>query len=283
MRRLLSILMLFSILVAICTPSFAFDMQEHDKCLESVLFGMDGVPAESKESVKMLEYASYLALDQCNGNGEDKLTYLKNCGVPKLPVSINQIDFRGNSFHRRFTHRGWNYLYSGDSAKANWPVRKVILCSTTDKVFDFGVSEELKGGFCNQCDSFSALVYYTHILGDILSDKSPKGFTEQIPFARAHADENTPDLFYELRPHLEILFHETGETRSRVYQGLMNKFDKLARQARGLEATTGGVNTQEKIMEQKEYEQELMDTLKAYVPRLLRRTDFFEKAFYRDA
>ena len=32
--------------------------------------------------------------------------------------------------------------------------------------------------------------------------------------------------------------------------------------------------------QQKEYEKALMDLLIAYVPRLLKRTDFFAKAFY---
>ncbi len=280
MKRLLAILLIIAIFAAFLIPAFAFDRDEHDEYLEKVLFILGDVPVGGKEKVEMLECASYLTLDQYNGTGIEDLDYLKSHGVSSLPKSIDDIDFSGNSLHRRYTHQGWNYIYSGEKDKANWPVRKDILRSTTNQVFDFGVTNEITGRFCAQCDSFSALVYYVHILGDMIHDETPKGSSEQLPFARAHADENTPDIFFELRPHLETLFKDTADSRSNTYHGLMTKFNVLARKARSLEATTGGVNTQEKIAQQKEYENDLMDLLIAYVPRLLRYTEFFAKAFY---
>lgn len=280
MKRLIGFLLIIALLTTFLIPSFAFERDEHDKYLEKVLFKSGPVPAGGNDKVKMLECASYLMLDQCNGNGEIDLEYLKTHGVSNLPKSIGEIDFSGNQLHRRYTHQGWNYTYTGEKDKANWPVRKDIQRSTTNQVFDFGMTNEIAGRFCAQCDSFSALVYYVHILGDMIHDEKPKGSSEQLPFARHNADENTPDIFFELQPHMETLFNDTADSRRYTYNGFMRKYDVLARKARFLEETSGGVNTQEEITQQKEYEKALMDLLVAYVPRLLKRTDFFAKAFY---
>ena len=280
MKQILGFALVVVVLLALLCPAYAFDRGEHDEYLEKVLFILGEVPEGGKDKMEMLESASYLTLDQYNGKGADDLDYLRSQGVSSLPKSISDIDFTGNSLHRRYTHQGWDYTYSGEKDKANWPARKDILRSTTNKVFDFGVTNEIAGRYCDQCDSFSALVYYVHILGDQIHDNAPKGSSEQLPLARAHADENTPDIFYELRPHLETLFSDITGSRANTYNGLMTKLDVLARKARSLDATTGGINTDEKVAQLNAYETELMDLLISYVPRLLRHTEFFKNAFY---
>ncbi len=91
----------------------------------------------------MLEYASYLAIDQSGGNGEEKLNFLKSKKARHLP-KLAEFDLTGIFYgnHRNYTHRGWDYAYpvpkDESQDKANWPARKNILRSTVNKVCDFG-------------------------------------------------------------------------------------------------------------------------------------------------
>lgn len=281
MKRFVLCLILLALLGVLFLPAIAFDRDDHDKYLEKVLFIHGEVPASAQQKLDMLESASYLAVDQYNGKGKEDLDYLRTSGVSGLPKSISEIDFSANAYHRRYTHQGWNYTYSGEKDKANWPVRKEILLSTANKVCEFGIVNEIGGRYCDQCDSFCALIYYVHILGDQIHDENLKGSSEQLPFARANASESNPDLFFELKPHLEKLFEEVRETRKYTYNGMLVKYNVLEKKARTLAGTVGGINTEEDRVLLNDYENELMDLLTSYVPRLLKYTSFFGNTFYK--
>ncbi len=47
-----------------------------------------------------------------------------------------------------------------------------------------------------------------------------------------------------------------------------------------LAGTIGGINTEEDLSLLNDYENELMDLLTSYVPRLLKHSSFFRNAFY---
>ena len=140
MKRIICCVLLITVLLSTMTPAYAHDAAEHNLHLESVLFGpvnaVNAMSPEAQNALKALEYASYLAIDQYNGDGTIELTFLKSTyHVPGLPANIKAIDFRGNEYHRKFTHYGWDHQYYDD--RANWAVRKDILLATTEKVFDF--------------------------------------------------------------------------------------------------------------------------------------------------
>ena len=142
--------------------------------------------------------------------------------MQNLPASVSEIALPGGPQHRQYTHRGWNdqinYLFDEDQ-KERWLKRKEVLRNTVYKVFDYNQQpfwlswlpffhdekSEMK------YDSFCALVYYVHILGDYLEDSNYQQFNgntngRKVAFARSHADEENIDLFFELQIHLSKLF-----------------------------------------------------------------------------
>jgi hypothetical protein len=77
--------------------------------------------------------------------------------IKNLPAA-EQIDFTGNQYHQRATHWGWDF--TNYTNQLLWETRKQLLLSTLDEVFAFQETGTIKR------DSFGALLYYTHILGD---------------------------------------------------------------------------------------------------------------------
>lgn len=232
---------------------------------------------DAKNAIEALKCASFLALDQFNGDGIKELETLNAYKVKNLPASITEIDFKSNSKHRSFTHKGWDALYADD--RAHWPLRKEILLATTEKIFNFqwAASEWIGIEYNQKCDSFAALVYYVHVLGDHEARKSAKIDDVMMAFARPHADRNNPDMFSELKYHLSILFKD--QKSSRKYTSLMSELDEIAADARDLETRTDGVYSEDDFQEFKDLVDQLFETLERYVPKLLAKEDFFKKVF----
>lgn len=286
-RRLFTAAIATVVLISFTLQAFGFGADKHDAYLEKVLFGNGNYAASQtqdiKDKIRMLEYASYLTLDQVRDLGQDKLDFLKQQKVKRLPkLDTFQLTgiFYGN--HRNYTHRGWDYVYpipkEDSHDKANWPLRKKLLCSTVNKVFDFGFFNERGESYCDQCNSFSALVYYVHVLGDHMSADSYKIRDLTIPFARAHGSDTNPDVFSELEKHFKILFSD--QKNSFTYMSLKQEMDVLAEEARTLAGSTGGINTDEKFQQYQNYEEKLMNVLINYVPLLLKNEAFFKNEFY---
>lgn len=79
-------------------PLFSFAASVHDDYMAKVLFGNRAGVHKRSEKTKALEYASYLAIDQFNGKGEEKLSYLRDkTKVRGLPARISAFDFSYNS------------------------------------------------------------------------------------------------------------------------------------------------------------------------------------------
>ena len=281
MKKIILFVLTVVILLEMPLLAFAHNKDVHNQQLELVLFGQKNSPRlstiKAQKALLALESASYLALDQFNGNGTEQLDILKAYKVKDLPEDISDIDFAGNFKHRTYTHRGWNYKYPDD--KANWVVRKQILLATTEKVFNFQwfASEWIGIGYTEKCESLAALVYYVHVLGDHEARTGYKIEELMIPFARPHANAKNPDIFFELKYHLSILFKDQKGTRK--YTSLMQEIDRIAGEARSLEGTTGGINTQEKFEEMHGLIEELIERLEDYVPRLLAKEDYFKNVF----
>jgi hypothetical protein len=85
-------IVLFSLLAN--APLFSFAASVHDGHMAKVLFGNRAGVHKRSEKIKALEYASYLAIDQFNGKGEEKLSYLRDkTKVRGLPARISAFEF----------------------------------------------------------------------------------------------------------------------------------------------------------------------------------------------
>jgi len=282
MKRIVCCVLLIAVLLSTEIPAYAYDAAEHNLHLESVLFGpnkaVTTLSPKAQNALKALEYASYLALDQYNGKGNTELTYLKSTyHVPGLPRNIDAINFRGNEYHRKFTHYGWDHQYDDD--RANWAIRKNILLATTEKVFDFqmfsGKILWLDVGYAQKCNSFAALLYYVHVLGDHEALESYKNIA-MMQLAQPHPDQS-PDIYSELKHHLQVLFADQASTHK--YEAFMQELDTQAETARRLAASTGGINTDAKFAEYKAQVDALLTLLQDYVWQMLKEEKFFTDVF----
>ena len=253
------------------SDAFAFERKEHDKYMVEVLF-KNFLETENKPSIQdeieALESASYLAIDQFNGNGQKDLDNLIAYGVKNLP-SLDDIDYSASGkTHRSNTHRGWDYVYGG-LASDRWNLRKQILLDTADTIFDFQGNEKQK-------DSFCATIYYIHILGDLLDDESWKIQNGLIMDPGGRIDK--ADIIDELLKHFKVLFADQKHTFKYLFLTIAmerynTKFSKLVN-------SDGGINTDEKFELRQEYVNGLMKLLTMYLPEMLKEEQFFYDVFY---
>lgn len=277
--------------------AFAFSAAEHNKIIEAALFGredyrasVEGTPAG--DAVAALESAVYMCLDQYNRKGEDQLETLRRYGVSGLPGSICDIDFEGNSTHRRYTHQGWNYTYSGKQDKGqNWPLRKTILVNTVKKVFGMDDLWDVIPSLWDASgeewvDAFAAMLYYLHVLGDQIErlekdvDSGKVGEDENaIKFVRSHPDaDKNPDITTEMETALRtVLAEREGDF---MYEALFDDLGVAAYRARKIASSTGGFNTVEKVAELLKLERdEYLGGLKDRLPDLLKKVERFRAVF----
>ena len=289
-RQWLSLLLVMVLVLQMPISAFASDRSVHSKQLEDIIFGRENYyasqPLNQKKAIEALECAAYLCPDQFNGSGANELIILKEYGVPGLPESVDVIDFKSNYSHRKYTHMGWVPVMHPEQGQ--WDIRKEILLSTVNKVFDFGAFTDvnifgLKLAYTQQCDAFSALLYYIHILGDLVVLKDYAQYKKEgsyvLQLAQPHADANTPDILWDLMTtYLPNLFSPAVK-ESDDYKALMRRAESLARDARSLVGKTGGINDEDRFTEYKGYAMEFMKILKEYIPGLLKQETFFTSVF----
>ncbi len=281
MKRFLSALLIIVLVTGTISVGYAYGFDKHSAMLNTILFGSEivSLTAKQEELLSDLQCAVYLALDQYNGHGADELTNLiKKYRADRLPSTLEDINFKGNQYHRAYTHRGWNHVYVID--KANWPARKEILLDVTEEVFDFRlISGDVLGvnfGYDEKCEAFAELMYYVHVLGDYEAQTTWKN-NVMIPFARPNASENNPDLLWDLTHCLKVLFQEQEKTR--LYKDMLGELGKNANAARLLAGSWGGINSDEKFNEQKGIVKECIKILNEHVHKLLKEEDFWTDVF----
>lgn len=255
--------------------SYAHDKDGHNTDLEEVLFGeFTSLSSHAESAIEALEDAAYLTIDQFNGNGEPELKYLREryLNVSWLPKDIYEIDFKSNTQHRSFTHRGWEYYYIND--KAHWNRRKKILLNTCRKELSKSDCIEEGRSYEDICDSFSALVYYVHIIGDHNEDKSYKKTSLKMELGGRKDDES---IIAEIQKHEKILFAD--QVLSLKYIVFNRKLSSLNKKISKLVNSDGGVDSTEKFEKYHQYGEELMGLLKEYIPDLLQRESYFSDAF----
>ena len=284
---------------------FGMSAAQHNGMLRQALLGSRSVGAQGDASMKLLECASYLCLDQTNHSGQDKLDVLSEAKVPNLPRSVDEIDFSAGSEHRQYTHKGWDYEYSNDDDtagvsaerrdKANWPVRKRILCETVEHVFSLerlpDLLQFLDTGCTKECDANARYIYTVHILGDYIQTLTDyishlngkggiKGVScDMMDFANPTFDiDAVPDVFSELQNCAEVLFKETG---GRLYASFENELCVMAKDVRYFSAGNPWRRDlgPEAAQEYLDFANELNDLVISRVPDLYEKNDYFREAF----
>ena len=288
-------------IIGLALPANAYGEDGHRKIVESILFGKenysDTISGSTLEKLQAIEYAITICLDQYNGSYSEELEFLNDMDVHGVPESIDEINFTGNQYHRRYTHRGWDHNYA-PTDKANWPMRKTILLQTTNEVFDFSdragewkiLWRTKDYGYEEQCNSMAAFLYYLHVIGEyhevagqLADEKNERtDFTaltaSVIPLAVPHPSDSNPDLFWELEKHFAVIFESQKKSGSEVYTGMMTDMKMLASKARDLASQTGGI-TEDVFPEYIQYAMELIEILQERVPTLLQKEKFFKRVF----
>ncbi len=127
-KRIFGFLLALVFLSITSSSAFAYESaQEHNRLMRDILFGNYSISnKDGNNKLRALECASYLCLDQYNGGGKSELAFLNNTFKVKGIINdISKINFTMNSYHRRYTHRGWNFKYPDD--KAHWKLRKDLM------------------------------------------------------------------------------------------------------------------------------------------------------------
>lgn len=161
---LLSCLLFFSL----ATTAVACDEEQTNTCVPQILFGKSLPRKVNDENVQMLLSALYLCSMQADGVGGDKVKYLKQrkvSGVSKL----KKLDVSGKTV-LECSHNTWEHECV--RVKKQQENRKEVLQNTVNKICDFGFINNLVGSKKGKCNSFAALLYYSHILSDYLADES---------------------------------------------------------------------------------------------------------------
>lgn len=163
-RRIVVYLLILSLFISSSLTAYACDEEQTNLYVLQILFGDSASQYETNSEVEKLISALYLCSEQVNGNGQDKLNLLRKANVSQLPV-LEKISISSDSI-LAYSHNSWD-CESEDKIQKK---RKSILKNTVLEVFDFGfINEKLKSER-GKVDSFTALLYYSHILADYLAD-----------------------------------------------------------------------------------------------------------------
>lgn len=288
-----SLAFFFAVIIILSTSVVAYAHTKegtdgHDQFMAMVLFGSKTYKAQldanssQYKALEALENAVALCLDQYNGNYSDELDMLNKMHVHGLPKKVDEINFKGNQHHRKYTHQGWSHTYEID--KAHWETRKIILLQTVNKVFGFqrraGIWEflwfEKDYGYSKQCEAFAELLYYIHVLADIEASGMDEGYSDMIKLALPHPQEDSPDIYMELLDILPILFQSPSSNTA--YSGLITDINMQAESARAFVASHP--NLKECYSDYQQYAKDLLEKLQSKIPYLLKEEDFFKNVFY---
>jgi len=306
-RRALAIVAVL-ILASLCAPWKAFAHQDrklHNQELEQVLFNDSSFSRTHARdaqgrAIVALETAAAVCIDQYGQTGTADLLALKEYGVIGLPKSVAEINPENYNLspttHRSYSHRGWETrFYPTKENQRRFETRRRILLDTANVALDFGAWHKMSRTYTEQCDSFCALIYYIHILGDYREDITSSDYKRfngqgngiKMAFARLNASDDNPDMFWEITKHLGVLFSDHADDR--LYTQLVGDLDNLGKKSRRIIGTKDGVDNYEDYEAIKECVNELWAILAGdtcgdtqYANRihmLLVNEEFFTEAF----
>lgn len=304
MRRRVIAIFLIAVML-FCTSPLALahdDQSKHDEDLKYALFGERDKSFTRKEGTAFaaIADAAALSIDQFspnvelkwkNGTYEELNRNLSNLGLPELSMDFSEIDLNANivkegnvtaNTHRRYTHLGWNYdKYPYPDF---WNARKSVLVDVTNRVLFYPQSTivsipwiaDLMYSPSEQCEAFSAVVYYIHILGDHIEGDDPTKLTDLEPLIQ-YASLSTPGIITELQEQLSVLF--ASQRNTRTFMAMQQNLTDLRLKVEQNCGMWGAVDTKEKCSINQKYANELLDILAKSLPILLHNESFFSNRF----
>ena len=165
-KRLLSLFLACVFALIFCGTVLACDEDQTNTYLLQILFGDSSAVHENEDNTKMLLNALYLCSEQSGNSGQDKIDYLKRMKVNSVP-SLSDLQISSDCLID-CSHNSWEHKFS--AAPKVQETRIKLLQNTVNKVFDFGLLNNIFRSRSGKCNSFSALLYYFHILADYLAD-----------------------------------------------------------------------------------------------------------------
>lgn len=165
-KRMSALILAMVLLFSLSSTVFACDEKQTNTYVTQIIFGDNALSKENDENVKMLMSALYLCSEQADNQGQDKINFLKGKKVSGIPA-LSDLNIKGSSL-LECSHNSWEYVFA--AAQKNQANRKKVLQNTVNKVFDFGFVNNLTGSKRGKCNSFAALLYYSHLLSDYLAD-----------------------------------------------------------------------------------------------------------------
>ena len=163
MIKKISIIICLLIVFSYNNKVLACDENQTNTYIAQIIFGDDAIKMSNNEDVKILMNALYLCSEQSDNSGNEKIEYLKSKNVSNIP-NISSINLSTKNL-LSIAHNSWDY----DNSK-KFEKRKEILINSVNKVFDFGLINNLFPNKNDKCTSFAAMLYYSHILSDYLAD-----------------------------------------------------------------------------------------------------------------
>lgn len=165
-KRLFSFALATMLILSFGMVASACDEQQTETYVLQVLFGYNASTKSSDDNAKLLLNALYVCSEQCDNQGQNKIDALKQKGVPGIP-SLNDLNIKSDHLIE-CSHGRWEYVFP--LASNNQNNRRKALQNAVNKVFNFGLINNLFGSGGGKCNSFAAVLYYTHILCDFLAD-----------------------------------------------------------------------------------------------------------------
>ncbi len=165
-RRLSALLLIIVVLFTFGSNALACNEDQTNSYVSQILFGDRAYSKSLNENTKMLTAALFLCSEQADNQGQNKIDFLKSKKVSGVPA-LSDINIKKDAL-LECSHNCWNYEYP--ASKKIRENRKKVLRNTVNKVFDFGFINNIFGSNKGKCDSFAAMLYYSHILADYLAD-----------------------------------------------------------------------------------------------------------------
>lgn len=164
-KRIYTVLLVLSLFLKFSLVILACDEEQTNTYVLQVLFGDNASMHESDKKVELILNALYICSEQSNKDGQDKLNFLKKEKVSGIP-DLEKINVSSNDL-LYCSHNAWEYKTK--KIEKVQDLRKDILRKTVTKIFDFEWFDEIFKRNSGQIDSFSALLYYSHILADYIA------------------------------------------------------------------------------------------------------------------
>ena len=292
MKRGTVVICVAILLVLFSVPVYAFPAQKHDSHLEIALFGPKGLATSDEkalDSFEALKHASYLCIDQYNGEGQELhldallelqgeywIDFLPTRG--HYPQTIADIDYPSNYSHRAYTHLGWDKKYQNynretvpDWLSSRWPKRQNILRSTVEAIFNFNkwslsIRSETGENLCE-------LIYYIHILGDHIYFEDYSTYIKTAKFiCPLGGYENETTIIDELTEELDELFSTDASE-------LIRKLETIDMDLRVI-CDADGIVSEADFQQYQTSAKEVLEVLSSDLPGLLKMQPYFSEVFY---